>query len=88
MLEALVWVFHIIAILAFTLLFLNEFRRWKRPWMYKGETGPAGAPGKDAVCRCENKTENFYGSTYGHPDTYENEEDLYNLPLTFEEDDL
>ena len=56
MTDILLWIFYTLLIIAAFFAALNQWRLWKHPYMFKGDTGPpgvTGAQGPLGKCYCD-----------------------------------
>lgn len=81
MIEILHWIFYIFLVVAVALAAMNQWRLWKNPYLFKGDTGPpgiAGVQGPPGVCFCDECNPPMDNPKLrGGPLT---KEDVYNLP--------
>jgi hypothetical protein len=86
--EFLLWIFYALLILAASLAVMNQWRLWKKPYLFKGDTGapgmtgPMGLPG---VCHCEDcsappDNPKLRGSDRAWDEHRQTKEDVYGLP--------
>lgn len=83
MLDFLIWLLYGVMFAGATLFVLNEWRRWRKPYLFKGDTGPMGVVGAPGVCTCTCCTGELSGTYYEGKSSLAgpmSKESLYNLP--------
>lgn len=79
--DFLIWVIWAIIFIGAIFFTLNELRRWRKPYLFRGNTGPPGVSGEPGVCNGACCTGSFtYNSGKGSLDGPMSKEALYNLP--------
>lgn len=71
---------------AFFMITLNEVRKWRKPWLFKGDTGPMGDVGSPDICHCKCcEGELTLSEENLDKPMYRTKEELYNLPPVSED---